>query len=267
VSSPVAGEDGGSRAFKPGPVTGARSHYLIVRRDGSRCYVADTMSGAVIMVDPEDMGVAPVRKRIGTAPEGMTLSADEQVLYVIDQPSGTLHALDANTLEEKAQRPMRGEAVRIVTQADGRLIVSNVADKSLSRLDPVTLAETDRLALEAGAPGLNLAGDRLYASLENDKVVIVDTRRWSIVSGFATGSAPDSAIVISRCRGGAGGIAMSFAPRSLLITQSCPAGVRQDASLRRNWCEDRSAWGRCSAGRMACPGRSRNSSDTALRTV
>lgn len=196
MSSPVAGEDGGSRAFKPGPVTGARSHYLIVRRDGSRCYVADTMSGAVIMVDPEDMGVAPVRKRIGTAPEGMTLSADEQVLYVIDQPSGTLHALDANTLEEKAQRPMRGEAVRIVTQADGRLIVSNVADKSLSRLDPVTLAETDRLALEAGAPGLNLAGDRLYASLENDKVVIVDTRRWSIVSGFATGSAPDSAIVI-----------------------------------------------------------------------
>lgn len=178
------------------PVGGARSHYLIVRRDGTRCYVADTLSGAVIMVDPEDMGVAPVRKRIGTAPEGMTLSPDERTLYVIDRPSGVIHALDADTLQERASRPMRGEAVRIVTQADGRLIVSNVADKSLSRLDPVTLVEKDRLHLEAGAPGLNLEGDTLYASLENDKVAIVDLRRWAIVGGFATGPAPDAAVVI-----------------------------------------------------------------------
>jgi hypothetical protein len=91
---------------------------------------------------------------------------------------------------------MRGEAVRIVTQADGRLIVSNVVDKSLSRLDPVTLAETDRLALEAGAPGLNLAGDMLYASLENDRVVRVDLRTWAIAGAFATGPAPDAAIVV-----------------------------------------------------------------------
>ncbi len=177
------------------PVGGARSHYLVIRRDGTRCYIADTLSGAVIMVDPEDMGVAPVKKRIGTAPEGMTLSADERTLYVIDRPSGVLHALDAETLAERTQRPMRGEAVRIVTQADGRLIVSNVADKSLSRLDPVTLVEQDRLVLEAGAPGLNLSGDTLYASLENDKVVIVDLRRWAITGRFATGPAPDAAVV------------------------------------------------------------------------
>ncbi|TXC69576.1 YncE family protein [Sphingomonas ginsenosidivorax] len=178
------------------PVTGARSHYLVVRRDGARCYVADTLSGAVIMVDPEDMGVAPVRKRIGTAPEGMTLSMDERTLYVIDRPSGALHALDATTLEERARRAMRGEAVRIVTQADGRLIVSNVADKSLSRLDPVTLAEQDRLSLGAGAPGLTLVGETLYASLETDMVAIVDTRAWKVAGSFATGSAPDSALLI-----------------------------------------------------------------------
>lgn len=177
------------------PVTGARSHYLIVRRDGARAYVADTLSGAVIMVDPEDIGVAPVRRRIGTAPEGMTLSADERTLYVIDRPSGTIHALDATTLDERARRPLRGEAVRIVTQADGRLIVSNTADKSLSRLDPTTLVEQDRLSLDAGAPGLNLAGDTLYASLENDRVAIIDTRRWAITGGFATGAAPDSSVL------------------------------------------------------------------------
>ena len=178
------------------PVGGARSHYLVIRRDGTRCYVADTLSGAVIMVDPEDMGVAPVRKRIGTAPEAMTLSVDERTLYVIDRPGGIIHALDADTLETRARRPMRGEAVRIVTQADGRLIVSNVADKSLSRLDPVTLAELDRLPLGAGASGLNLAGDTLYASLDTDIVVIIDTRRWAITGRFATGAAPDAAVVV-----------------------------------------------------------------------
>lgn len=178
------------------PVTGARSHYLVVRRDGVRAYVADTLSGAVIMVDPEDMGVAPIRRRIGTAPEGMTLSADEQTLYVIDRPSGTIHALDAATLEERARRPLRGEAVRIVTQADGRLIVSNTADKSLSRLDPATLVEQDRLSLDAAAPGLNLAGETLYAALENDRVAIVDTRRWALAGGFATGAAPDASVLV-----------------------------------------------------------------------
>ena len=178
------------------PVGGARSHYLVIRRDGTRCYVADTLSGAVIMVDPEDMGVAPVRKRIGTAPEAMTLSADERTLYVIDRPGGIIHALDADTLETRARRPMRGEAVRIVTQADGRLIVSNVADKSLSRLDPVTLSEEARLPLGTGAPGLNLARNTLYVSLEDNHVAIVDLQAWKVTARFATGAAPDAAVVI-----------------------------------------------------------------------
>lgn len=178
------------------PVGGARSHYLVVRGDGTRAFVADTLSGAVIAVDTDDIGVAPLRKRIGIAPEGMTLSRDERTLFVIDRPSGTIHALDPDTLEERARRKMRGAAVRVVAQSDGRLIISNLVDKSLSRLDPVTLAEEDRLPLGAGAPGLNLAGDMLYASLDNDQVAIVDLSRWTIVDRFATGAAPDGGVIV-----------------------------------------------------------------------
>lgn len=177
------------------PVGGARSHYLVIRRDGTRAYVADTMSGGVIMVDPDDMGIAPVKKRVGIAPEAMTLSADEQTLYVIDRPSGTLHALDAGTLVERARRTMRGEAVRVVTQRDGQLIVANTADHSLSRLDPDTLAERARLPLDSAANGLTLAGDTLYASLQNDHVAIVDLARWAVTGQIATGAAPDAAVV------------------------------------------------------------------------
>ncbi len=177
-------------------VTGVRSHYLVIHRDGTRAYVADTLSGGVIMVDPDDMSVAPVRRHIGVAPEAMTLSRDERTLFVIDRPSGTLHALDAASLAPRMQRTMRGEAVRIVTQTDGRLIVSNTQDKSLSRLNPTTLAEEDYLSLPAAAPGLTIVGDTLYAALQTDRVAIVDLRAWQVVGGFATGSAPDSAVLI-----------------------------------------------------------------------
>ncbi len=184
------------------PVGGVRSHYLVIRRDGTRAYVADTLSGGVIAVDPDDMAVAPLRRHIGTAPEAMTLSNDERTLYVVDRPAGTIHALDAVTLTERARRSMRGEAVRVVTQSDGKLIVSNTADKSLSRLNPTTLAEEARLPLGVGAPGLNLVGDTLYASLENDQVAIVDIRTWKVTGRFATGSAPDAAVMVQDPSGG-----------------------------------------------------------------
>jgi len=45
-------------------------------------------------------------------------------------------------------------------------------------------------------PGLNLAGDTLYASLENDQVAIVDIRTWKVTGRFATGSAPDAAVMV-----------------------------------------------------------------------
>lgn len=182
------------------PVGGVRSHYLVIRRDGTRAYVADTLSGGVIAVDPDDMAVAPLRRHIGTAPEAMTLSNDERTLYVVDRPAGTIHALDAVTLAERARRSMRGEAVRVVTLPDGKLIVSNTADKSLSRLNPTTLAEEARLPLGVGAPGLNLTGDTLYASLENDQVAIVDIRSWKVTGRFATGSAPDAAVMVQELR-------------------------------------------------------------------
>lgn len=177
------------------PVGGARSHYLVVRRDGSRAYAADTLSGGVIMVAPDNLGFAPVKRAIGTAPEGMALGRDERVVYVLDRPAGVIHALDAATLAPLGQRTMRGEAARVVTLADGRLVVSNIADRSLSRLDPASLAEEARLSLPAAANALNLSGGTLYASLDGDRVAIVDLAAWRITGGFATGGSPDTGAV------------------------------------------------------------------------
>jgi DNA-binding beta-propeller fold protein YncE len=180
------------------PVGGARSHYFVVKGDGSRAYVADTMSGMVIMVNPDDASFAPIKQHIGIAPEGLALSPDERTLYVVDRPAGILHALDAVTLRPRARKTLRGEAVRVIVQPDGRLIVSNTADKSLTRHSPATLAEEARLPLPAAAPGLNLpvGGSILYAALENNRIAIVDLAGWKITGGFATGDAPDTAVLL-----------------------------------------------------------------------
>lgn len=180
------------------PVGGARSHYLAVRADGRRAYVADTMSGMVIMVDPDDASFAPVKQHIGAAPEGLALSPDERTLYVIDRPAGILHALEAVSLRPRARMTLGGEAVRVVVQGDGRLLVSNTADKSLTRHSPATLAEEARLPLPAAAPGLNLPAGRsvLYAALDNNRIAIVDLAAWRIIGGFATGDAPDTAVLL-----------------------------------------------------------------------
>ncbi|WP_190420090.1 twin-arginine translocation pathway signal protein [Pseudomonas typographi] len=180
------------------PVGGTRSHYLVLSRDGRRAYVSDTLSGMVIMLDPHDPTFSPIKRLAGQAPEGACLSPDETVFYVIDRYQGLLQAFDAGTLAPRAQQRLRGEAVRVVALPDGRLVVANQADKSLSLLRPDTLAEERHLPLEAAAPGLNLApgGHTLYASLESDKVAIIDIARWQISGFFPTRHAPDAAAVL-----------------------------------------------------------------------
>ena len=198
TASMLARFDDPAQAKEPSrllPLGGTRSHYLVVRRDGGRAYVADTMSGTVIMVAPDDPAAPPVKQAIGAAPEALALSADERTLYAIDRPVGVIHALDAQTLKPRGQRAMRGEAVRVVTQGDGRLVVANRADHSLSRLDPTTLAEQARLPLPDAPVGLTLADGMLYAAMENDRIAIVDLARFAIAGGFATGKAPDAGVV------------------------------------------------------------------------
>lgn len=150
------------------------------------------------MLNPQDPTFTPIKQLIGQAPEGCCLSPDEQTFYVIDRYKGVLHGFDALTLKPKQQMKLRGEAVRVVALPDGRLIVSNQGDKSLSLLRGDNLAEEQHLQLDASAPGLTLSAsiDTVYASLESNSVVIVDVAKWRITGTFSTGKSPDSAVVV-----------------------------------------------------------------------
>lgn len=179
------------------PLGGVRSHYLIIRRDGKRAYVSDTLSGMVIMADPHDPTVPPIRRLSGKGPEGACLSPDERVYYVVNRYGGEIVAYDARDLRELRRTRTRGEAVRVVALHDGRLVVSNETDRSLSLLRPDTLAEERRIPLKAAVPGLNLAPDgrHLYAAMDDNSLAIFDTQTWKVLARFATGPGPDAAAV------------------------------------------------------------------------
>ncbi len=180
------------------PLGGVRSHYFVIRRDGQRAYIADSLSGMVIMANPFDPVQPPVRHLAGRGPEGCALSLDEQTFYVLNRYDGTLLALDAMTLEEKRRTDTRGEAVRIITLGDGRLLVSNDTDRSLNLLDPVSLEEQRYLPMPSPVPGLNLhpEGRLLFAATDDGRIIRVDLERWEILGEFATRAAPDTAVVI-----------------------------------------------------------------------
>ena len=123
------------------------------------------------------------------------MSPDEKTLYAIDRPAGTIHALDAATLAVRRWKAMRGEAVRVLALPDGRLVVANLADRSLSRLDPDTFADSGHLPLPAAPVGLTLDGDTLYVALQNDRIAILDLGTFALAGGFATGKSPDAGVV------------------------------------------------------------------------
>ncbi len=179
------------------PVGGTRSHYFALTRDGRRAYVADTLSGLVILVDTHNPAVLPVKRFLGQAPEGCCLSPDEHTFYVLDRFAGILHALDARDLTPLRQIKLRGEAVRVAALPDGRLLVSNLADRSLSLLRPDTLGEVAYLPMGSTVPGLNVdaRGERLFAALEDNQLAVVDLRNWRELRRFPTGKSPDTAVM------------------------------------------------------------------------
>ena len=71
-------------------------------------------------------------------------------------------------------------------------VVSESADQAVHRL------HRGHQPLPAAAPGLNLpaGGSILYAALENNRIAIIDLAAWKVTGGFATGDAPDTAVLL-----------------------------------------------------------------------
>ena len=152
------------------PTGGIKSHLFALTRDGQTAYAMNLLSHTITKIKPHDATVAPVACMPGEKPEGYALSADEQTLYATCRWSNTLVAIDTATMQVKYQAPSRDDATRLYLYRDGRLVVTNYGQRSISIVDPSTLKELAHIQMDAKAIALSFHPTRptAFVSQDND---------------------------------------------------------------------------------------------------
>ena len=151
---------------------GIKSHLFALTRDGQTAYAMNLLSHTVTKIKPYDATFAPLACAPGEKPEGYALSEDEKTLFVTCRWSNTLAAIDTATMQVLRSAPSRDDATRMYLYRDGRLVVTNYGERSLSVVDPVTLKELAHIPMEARAIALSYHPTKplAFVSQDNDKL-------------------------------------------------------------------------------------------------
>ncbi len=184
-----------SRAVTTG---GIKSHLFALTRDGQTAYAMNLLSHTVTKIKPHDAMVAPVVCSPGDKPEGCALSVDEKTLYVTCRWSNTLAAIDTTTMRVKYSAPSRGDATRLYLYRDGRLLVTNYGERSLSVVDPSTLREIAHIPMQARAVALSYHPTEplAFVSQDNDKLGYFNMTTLKFDRYIATQREPDVSKVV-----------------------------------------------------------------------
>src|SRR6185437_10433651 len=140
----------------------------------------------------------PVACHPGQKPEGFCLSSDERTLYVSNRWSKTLCAIDTATMQVVRSAPSRDDPTRIYRWNDACLVVTNYGERSLSIVDPSTLAETDHIPMDARAIALSFDFERgvAFVSQDDDRVGVFNMRTRRFERYIATQCEPDVSKVV-----------------------------------------------------------------------
>jgi DNA-binding beta-propeller fold protein YncE len=180
------------------PAGGIKSHLFALTRDGQTAYVMNLLSHTVTKVRPHDATVAPVPCSPGEKPEGYALSADEKTLHVTNRWSNTLAAIDTATMKVLRDAPSREDATRLYLYRDGRLVVTNYGERSLSVVDPASLRELARIPMEARAIALSFHPTRplAFVSQDNDRLGYFNMETLAFERFIGTQREPDVSCVV-----------------------------------------------------------------------
>jgi DNA-binding beta-propeller fold protein YncE len=180
------------------PVGGIKSHLFALTRDGQTAYAMNLLSHTVTKVRPHDAAAVPVVCAPGEKPEGFALSADEKTLYVTCRWSNTLCAIDTDSMQVLRRAPSRDDATRLYLYRDGRLVVTNYGERSLSVVDPATLKELAHVPMDSRAIALSYHPHQplAFVSQANDRVGIFNMESLRFERFIPTQREPDVSQVV-----------------------------------------------------------------------
>ncbi len=172
---------------------GIKSHLFALTRDGQTAYCMNLLSHTVAKVRPWDALAQPVLCQPGEKPEGYCLSENEKTLYVTNRWSNTLAAIDTESMTVTRVVPSRNDATRLYRFRDGRILVTNYGERSLSIVDPATLEELAHVPTGARAIALSFHPIRplAYVSLDDDRVGIFNLDSCTFEAYIPTQKEPD----------------------------------------------------------------------------
>lgn len=177
---------------------GIKSHLFALTRDGRTAYAMNLLSHTVTKIFPYDASIPPMACLPGEKPEGYALSPDERTLYVTCRWSNTLCAIDTVTMQIKTRAPSRDDATRLYLYRDGRLVVTNYGQRSLSIVDPETLCELAHIPMEARAIALSFHPTQpmAFVSQDNDKLGYFNMQSLQFERFIPTQREPDVSRVV-----------------------------------------------------------------------
>jgi YVTN family beta-propeller protein len=180
------------------PSGGIKSHLFALSRDGQTAFCMNLLSHTVTKVRPWDPLFMPHACHPGQKPEGYALSEDEQTLYITNRWSNTLAAIDVQTMQVRLQAPSRDDATRMYLYRDGRIVVTNYGERSISVIDPTNLSEIAHVPTGARAIALSYHPTKpiAYVSLDDDRVGIFNMSNYAFEGYIATQREPDVSKVI-----------------------------------------------------------------------
>lgn len=197
----LLGFDDPARAEAPDwavPVGGIKSHLFVVADDGSAAYCMNLLSHTVTRVTPRDATQPPLAVSPGQKPEGCWLSEDGRTLTVTCRISGTLAAIDTQTMRVVRSRPICTDPTRIYGGPDDSLLVTGYGAGKLVKVDPATLEPLAALDLPARPIALSLHPDgaTAFVSLDNGTLVYVDPRAMAVRRTIPTQLEPDVSLAL-----------------------------------------------------------------------
>ncbi|MFT8243842.1 YncE family protein [Roseomonas sp. BN140053] len=171
---------------------GLKTHLFSLSRDGERAFVTGLLSNTATLVRPRDASVAPVSVTTGRMPEGNCLSPDERTLFVANRRSGTLVAIETDSMRIRFTKQLGGDPLRVYALPDGRLLVTNLQARTITMLSP-EMEEIAVVQLDAipAAASLHPSRPVAFVSLSSDKVAVLDLDTRRIEAQFATKAGAD----------------------------------------------------------------------------
>jgi YVTN family beta-propeller protein len=179
------------------PSGGDRSHILAVSRDGQRAYSANLLSNTVSLISPFNADVPARALPTGDRPEGLALTADESLLYVTHRGSNLLVAVDTESWTIKGQVSTGIDPTRVVIALDGYLLVTHYGEFSIGVYSPdLCLERLIELPSNPIAVGVDARDGRIYATLKDASVAVIDGASRRVERTFPVGAEPDGVALI-----------------------------------------------------------------------